>query len=61
MAKVINDDVLLQKLSDGDVTAKELYCHNTQVKTCLQTFKRQYDQALRKSDWSTHNGNDNTH
>ena len=53
MAKVINDDVLLRKLSDGDVAAKELYYHKPEVKTCLQTFKSQYDQALQKSGQST--------
>ena len=35
--------------------------HKLEVKACLQTFKRQYDQALRKSEWSTHDTNDDTH
>ena len=35
--------------------------HKLAVKACLQTFKRQYDQALRKSEWSTHDTNDDTH
>ena len=62
MAKVINDDVLLQKLSRGDVAAKELYYHKPEVKACLlQTFKKQYDQALQKSEWTTHDGNDDMH
>ena len=61
MAKIINDDVLLWKLSDGDVPAKELYYHKPEVKACLQSFRRQYDQALRKSERSTDDGNDDTH
>ena len=35
--------------------------HKLTVKACLQTFKRQYDQALRKSEWSTHDTNNDTH
>ena len=58
MAKVRNDNVLLRKLSDGNVTAKELYYNNPEIKACLQTFKRQYNQALRKSQRSTHDCND---
>ena len=61
MAKQINDDVLFRKLSDGDVAGKELNYHKLEVKACLQTFKRQYDQALRKSERSTHDGNNDTH
>ena len=61
MAKVINDDVLLRKPSDGDVAAKELYYHKPEVKACLQTFKRQCDQALRKSGRSRHDGNNDAH
>ena len=60
MAKMINDDVLLRKLSHGDVAAKELYYHKPEVKACLQTFKKQYDQALRKSERTTYDGNDDT-
>ena len=60
MVKVINNDVLLRKLSDGDVAAKELHYHKPEVKACLQTFKRQYDQALRKFERSIHDGNDDT-
>ena len=44
MAQGINDDVLLRKLPDGDVAGKELYYHELEIKACLQTFKRQYDQ-----------------
>ena len=40
---------------------KELYYHKPEVKACLQTFKRQYDQALRKSERSTHDSKDDTH
>ena len=58
MDKVINDNVLLRKLSDGDVTAKELYYNKHEIKGCLQSFKRQYNQALRKSQRSTHDCND---
>ena len=61
IAKVINDDVILWKLSDGDVTVKELFYHKLELKTCLQTFKRQSDQALRKTTQSTHDGNGDTH
>ena len=61
MAKMINDDVLLWKLSHGDVAAKELYYHKPEVKACLQTFKKQYDQALRKSERTTYDGNDDMH
>ena len=61
MVKVIHDDVLLRKLSDGDVTAKELYFHKPEVKASLQTFRKQYDQALQKSERSTHDGNDDMH
>ena len=60
MAKVISDDMFLRKLFDGDVAAKELHCHKPEVKTCLQTFKKQYDQALRKFERSTHDGNNDT-
>ena len=56
VAKWKNDDGLLWKLSDGDVAAKELYYHKPEVKACLQTFKRQYNQTLRKSELSTHDG-----
>ena len=61
MAKVINDDVLLWRLSDGDVAAKKLYYHKREVKECLQTFKRQYNQASLKSEQSTHDGNNDMH
>ena len=61
MAKVINDDVLLRKLSDEDVAAKKLYYHKPEVKACLQTFKRQYNQSSLKSEQSTHDGNNDTH
>ena len=61
MAKVINDDVLLRKLSGIDVAAKEFYYHKLEVKACLQTFKRQYNQALRKSEQSTHDSSNDTH
>ena len=61
MAKIINDDVLLWKLSDGDVAAKELYYHKPEVKACLQSFRGQYDQALRKSERTTDDGNNDTH
>ena len=53
MAKVISDEVLFQKLSDGDVALKELYYHKFEVKGCLKTFRRHYGQALRKSERST--------
>ena len=46
MAKVISDEVLFQKLSDGDVALKELYYHKFEVKGCLKTFRRHYGQAL---------------
>ena len=61
MAKIINDDVLLWKLSDGDVAAKELYYHKPEVKACLKSFRGQYDQALRKSERTTDDGNNDTH
>ena len=61
MTKVMNNDAPLQKLSDGDVVAKELYYHKPEVKACLQFFRRQYYQALRKSKRSTYDGNDDTH
>ena len=61
MAKIINDDVLLWKLSDGDVAAKELYYQKPEVKACLQSFRGQYDQALRKSERTTDDGNNDTH
>ena len=38
MARAITNDVLLRKLSDGDVAVKELYYHKPEVKACLQTF-----------------------
>ena len=60
MVKVVNDDVFLRKLSDGDLAVKELYYHTPEVKSCLQTFARQYDQALRKSERSIHDVNDDT-
>ena len=41
--------------------AKELYYHKTEVKACLQSFRRQYDQALRKSEQSIHDSYDDTH
>ena len=40
MAKVVNDDVFLRKLSDGDLAVKDLYYHTPEVKSCLQTFGR---------------------
>ena len=61
MPKVINDDVFLRKLPDGDVAAKELNHPKTEVKACLQSFKRQYDQSLRKSERSTHDDNNDMH
>ena len=61
MAKVMNDDVLLQKLSDEDVAVKELYYHKPEVKAFLQSFRRQYNQAMQKSEWSTHDGNSDMH
>ena len=38
MAKAINDDVLLRKLSDGDVAAKELYYHKSKAKAIRSGF-----------------------
>ena len=38
-----------------------MYYHKPEVKACLQSFRRQYDQALRKSVRSTNDGNDDMH
>ena len=38
-----------------------LHVHVAVVKACLQTFKRQYNQALQKSERSAHDGNNDTH
>ena len=45
MAVVIGDDKLLRILSQGDVTANEIYYYRYNAKHCLQDFHYRYSKA----------------
>ena len=53
MVAVIGDDKLLRILSQGDVTANEIYYHSYDVKHCLQDFHYHY--SKRQKQINSHN------
>ena len=43
MAKVVEDDDLLDSVSEGDDTANKVYYHKSNIKPCVQKFRYEYE------------------